>query len=209
MSWLDQSFRRPPGAKIMIRQIQFQMRICTLQMFYTHFEQLLLSASMLSFVVTQNKASSKQNKNRNQKKFMPGNSNTGSERDDDLSAAPVRRGPDAHAGTSSDEWKEAGTSAPLRRGAGRDRRQSHEKRPVPAPQHSGVALFLTSQKSDAMLYAPSIDDIEENCENVSLKCYMLELIMVLDEEEVKGNKASCILAFNDHLDSGSYLDNTG
>uniref|UniRef100_A0A8D3CXJ1 Interleukin n=2 Tax=Scophthalmus maximus TaxID=52904 RepID=A0A8D3CXJ1_SCOMX len=64
-------------------------------------------------------------------------------------------------------------------------------------------LKHTIQKSDAMLYAPSIDDIEENCENVSLKCYMLELIMVLDEEEVKGNKASCILAFNDHLDSGS------
>ncbi|CAB1436393.1 unnamed protein product [Pleuronectes platessa] len=61
-------------------------------------------------------------------------------------------------------------------------------------------LKNTIEKSDAMLYSPSIDDIEENCENVSLKCYMLELIMVLNEEEVNDGNAGCILAFNERLD---------
>ncbi|XP_069386821.1 interleukin-15 [Paralichthys olivaceus] len=64
-------------------------------------------------------------------------------------------------------------------------------------------LKQTIEKSDAMLYSPSIDDSEENCENMLLKCYMLELIMVLNEEEVKDSRASCILAFNDRLDSSS------
>ncbi|XP_060948503.1 interleukin-15-like isoform X2 [Limanda limanda] len=65
-------------------------------------------------------------------------------------------------------------------------------------------LRNTIEKSDAMLYSPSIDDIEENCENVSLKCYMLELEMVLDEEEVYDGNASCILAFKERLDSNSH-----
>ncbi|XP_040003146.1 interleukin-15-like isoform X4 [Xiphias gladius] len=60
-----------------------------------------------------------------------------------------------------------------------------------------------TQKSDAMLYAPSINDIEEKCKSMSLKCYMLELIMVLDEEDVMNKKASCILDFNDNLQPNS------
>ncbi|XP_040003144.1 interleukin-15-like isoform X2 [Xiphias gladius] len=61
----------------------------------------------------------------------------------------------------------------------------------------------TIEKSDAMLYAPSINDIEEKCKSMSLKCYMLELIMVLDEEDVMNKKASCILDFNDNLQPNS------
>ncbi|XP_040893200.1 interleukin-15 isoform X3 [Toxotes jaculatrix] len=61
------------------------------------------------------------------------------------------------------------------------------------------ALQNRIEKSDAMLYAPSVNDIKENCENVSLKCYMLELIMVLNEEEVNDTIANCIFNFNDIL----------
>ncbi|XP_018546446.1 uncharacterized protein LOC108893105 isoform X2 [Lates calcarifer] len=57
-------------------------------------------------------------------------------------------------------------------------------------------LKHTIQKSDAMLYAPSIDDIPENCTSMALKCYMLEFQMVLDEEEVNDAKATCIFAYN-------------
>ncbi|XP_041640109.1 interleukin-15-like isoform X2 [Cheilinus undulatus] len=56
------------------------------------------------------------------------------------------------------------------------------------------------EKSDAMLYAPSADDVEGKCKIMSLKCYMLELIMVIDEEELWENtKTGCILEFNDKL----------
>ncbi|GLD52135.1 zinc finger protein 330 [Lates japonicus] len=57
-------------------------------------------------------------------------------------------------------------------------------------------LKHTIQKSDAMLYSPSIDDIPENCTTMALKCYMLEFQMVLDEEEVHDAKATCIFAYN-------------
>ena len=53
--------------------------------------------------------------------------------------------------------------------------------------------------TDCVRLSPSL--FQENCENVSLKCYMLELIMVLNEEEVIDNNASCVLAFNERLDS--------
>ncbi|KAI9525565.1 hypothetical protein NQZ68_006114 [Dissostichus eleginoides] len=54
------------------------------------------------------------------------------------------------------------------------------------------------QNSDAMLYAPNevINDVEENC---TLTCYMLELIMVIHEEEIKTDEAECIFDFNDKL----------
>ncbi|XP_023259968.1 interleukin-15 [Seriola lalandi dorsalis] len=62
----------------------------------------------------------------------------------------------------------------------------------------------TIEKSDAMLYAPSINDIEESCERASLKCYVQELMMVLtEEEEVKDNKVQCILNFNEKLNPNS------
>uniref|UniRef100_A0AAQ6I8C0 Interleukin n=1 Tax=Anabas testudineus TaxID=64144 RepID=A0AAQ6I8C0_ANATE len=55
-------------------------------------------------------------------------------------------------------------------------------------------VCITLRKSDAMLYAPS-----NNCENMSLKCYMLELIMVLDEEEIEDQATKCIISFNEFL----------
>uniref|UniRef100_A0A8C6TU31 Interleukin n=1 Tax=Neogobius melanostomus TaxID=47308 RepID=A0A8C6TU31_9GOBI len=55
------------------------------------------------------------------------------------------------------------------------------------------------QKSDAMLYAPSVDEIKPNCDVPSLKCYMLEVEMVLIEQQIDGNdsNAKCIFSFND------------
>uniref|UniRef100_A0AAQ6ISW2 Interleukin n=1 Tax=Anabas testudineus TaxID=64144 RepID=A0AAQ6ISW2_ANATE len=41
--------------------------------------------------------------------------------------------------------------------------------------------------------------VANNCENMSLKCYMLELIMVLDEEEIEDQATKCIISFNEFL----------
>lgn len=57
----------------------------------------------------------------------------------------------------------------------------------------------TIKKSDAMLYAPSTNDIEENCKMMTLNCYMLELLMVLDEENIVGDKVDCIIEFKEKL----------
>uniref|UniRef100_A0AAQ6IPB3 Interleukin n=1 Tax=Anabas testudineus TaxID=64144 RepID=A0AAQ6IPB3_ANATE len=62
-----------------------------------------------------------------------------------------------------------------------------------------VCMSSDNVKSDAMLYAPSVDEIKNNCENMSLKCYMLELIMVLDEEEIEDQATKCIISFNEFL----------
>ncbi|XP_023126447.1 interleukin-15-like [Amphiprion ocellaris] len=61
-------------------------------------------------------------------------------------------------------------------------------------------LRKTIENSDAMLYAPSINDIKDNCKSMSLKCYILELMMVMDEEEITEPTAiDCIFHFNDSL----------
>lgn len=60
-------------------------------------------------------------------------------------------------------------------------------------------LRVQIEESDAMLYAPSIDDIKDHCTNMSLKCYMLELMMVCEEKEVPDNLIHCINVFNDEL----------
>ncbi|XP_038569091.1 interleukin-15-like isoform X2 [Micropterus salmoides] len=71
-------------------------------------------------------------------------------------------------------------------------------------------LKHTIEKSDAMLYAPSRNDYHGNCKNMTLKCYMLELIMVLNEEEIVDNKVDCILDFNAKLlEDQSDQHNTG
>uniref|UniRef100_A0A8P4KGF0 Interleukin-15 n=1 Tax=Dicentrarchus labrax TaxID=13489 RepID=A0A8P4KGF0_DICLA len=41
--------------------------------------------------------------------------------------------------------------------------------------------------------------IEESCKITSLRCYMLELIMVAGEEEIMNNDTECIMDFNDTL----------
>ncbi|KAJ0033691.1 hypothetical protein NQD34_000798 [Periophthalmus magnuspinnatus] len=62
------------------------------------------------------------------------------------------------------------------------------------------------QNSDAKLYAPSVDEIEENCERWFLHCYMLELHMVLSEELIEGDDTDCIAHFlynSPKVDTGS------
>uniref|UniRef100_A0A3B3ZGB3 Interleukin-15 n=1 Tax=Periophthalmus magnuspinnatus TaxID=409849 RepID=A0A3B3ZGB3_9GOBI len=65
---------------------------------------------------------------------------------------------------------------------------------------SSVAL---KQNSDAKLYAPSVDEIEENCERWFLHCYMLELHMVLSEELIEGDDTDCIAHFLYNSPKGS------
>ncbi|KAM9363722.1 interleukin-15 [Symphorus nematophorus] len=60
-------------------------------------------------------------------------------------------------------------------------------------------LKVAIEKSDAMLYAPSANEVEDNCKIMSLRCYMLELKMVIKEEEITNDDASCIHDFSDAL----------
>ncbi|XP_077381281.1 interleukin-15 isoform X3 [Festucalex cinctus] len=64
------------------------------------------------------------------------------------------------------------------------------------------ALHSGEQKnSSAMLYAPSMNDIQAKCDNLSLKCFLVELVMVIGEEDVDidNDDVLCILNFNDNL----------
>nr|UNA06292.1 interleukin [Hippocampus erectus] len=63
------------------------------------------------------------------------------------------------------------------------------------------SLTPSIEESRAMLYAPSMNDIQAKCHLVSLKCYFLELVMVMDEEEVDGDNiyGNCLHDFNEAL----------
>ncbi|KAK5899102.1 hypothetical protein CesoFtcFv8_008616 [Champsocephalus esox] len=63
----------------------------------------------------------------------------------------------------------------------------------------GLRQAIKFQNADAMLYAPNevVNDAEEECKlNMSLKCYMLELVMVIHEEEIRTDDTEFILDFN-------------
>uniref|UniRef100_H3C5V2 Interleukin n=1 Tax=Tetraodon nigroviridis TaxID=99883 RepID=H3C5V2_TETNG len=62
-----------------------------------------------------------------------------------------------------------------------------------------TAIQPAIEKSDAMLYTPSANYFKKNCKNKSLKCYMLELLMVIDEEAETGMYPNCINDFNARL----------
>ncbi|XP_068583372.1 interleukin-15 [Cebidichthys violaceus] len=55
------------------------------------------------------------------------------------------------------------------------------------------------EQSDAMLYAPSNSDVKENCKKKSLKCYVVELVMVIIEEEIVNAETHYILDLNETL----------
>ncbi|XP_067441032.1 interleukin-15 isoform X2 [Thunnus thynnus] len=76
-------------------------------------------------------------------------------------------------------------------------------------KHCVEEVKQTIEKSDAMLYAPSTDDIKENCRNMALKCYMLELIMVLNEEKITIDAAYHILNFNEYIKRMPGADQVG
>ncbi|KAK7930551.1 hypothetical protein WMY93_006946 [Mugilogobius chulae] len=69
-----------------------------------------------------------------------------------------------------------------------------------ASNRSSVPL---KQKSDAKLYTPSVNEIKSNCESWSLKCYMMELEMVMNEEGLSPDKdnVKCILDFANNISS--------
>ncbi|XP_068445284.1 interleukin-21-like isoform X1 [Clinocottus analis] len=62
------------------------------------------------------------------------------------------------------------------------------------------------ERSEAMLYAPSTSDVKEKCKMMSLRCYMLELMMVIGEEEIQDKKARCIFDFNATLPTEHPVD---
>uniref|UniRef100_A0A3P9I9A4 Interleukin n=1 Tax=Oryzias latipes TaxID=8090 RepID=A0A3P9I9A4_ORYLA len=59
-------------------------------------------------------------------------------------------------------------------------------------------LDSTLKKSDAMLYTAPLSDVEK-CKHMVLKCYMVELIMVIIEEKIHDKKADCLRHFNETL----------
>ncbi|CAN9510280.1 unnamed protein product [Ophioblennius macclurei] len=61
------------------------------------------------------------------------------------------------------------------------------------------------QKSDAMLYAPPIGD--QKCDMMSLKCYVLELIMVV--EETNPHPHDCIFKINRTIESSAQTQDDG
>ncbi|KAF1395370.1 hypothetical protein PFLUV_G00010810 [Perca fluviatilis] len=79
---------------------------------------------------------------------------------------------------------------------------------VPVPNTSHAQSCLKSlknaiEKSDAMLYAPSA--VQESCKVMSLRCYILELLVVIMEQEIVGPKANCIFDFNDRLPKDNFV----
>ncbi|XP_078118517.1 interleukin-15 isoform X1 [Sander vitreus] len=81
---------------------------------------------------------------------------------------------------------------------------------VPVPNTSHAQSCLKSlknaiEKSDAMLYAPSANDVEKNCKVMSLRCYIWELLVVIMEEEIVGPKANCIFDFNARLPKDNFV----
>ncbi|XP_031132940.1 interleukin-15 isoform X3 [Sander lucioperca] len=80
--------------------------------------------------------------------------------------------------------------------------------PVPNTSHAQICLKSLKnaiEKSDAMLYAPSANDVEENCKVMSLRCYIWELLVVIMEEEIVGPKANCIFDFNARLPKDNFV----
>ncbi|MEQ2314664.1 hypothetical protein AMECASPLE_014520 [Ameca splendens] len=57
----------------------------------------------------------------------------------------------------------------------------------------------TIEKSDAMLYTPSNYDVTDRCKQKMLRCYMLELMVILEEEETGDKTKQCIFHFNHTL----------
>lgn len=51
--------------------------------------------------------------------------------------------------------------------------------------------------------------LQKQCKNMSLRCYMLELIMVIDEEEIMNNDADCISDFNEILPTDNSVSPAG
>uniref|UniRef100_A0A087XMF1 Interleukin n=1 Tax=Poecilia formosa TaxID=48698 RepID=A0A087XMF1_POEFO len=52
------------------------------------------------------------------------------------------------------------------------------------------------EKSNAKLYAPKTEDMTDSCQQKVLFCYMLELMMVFEEEDTEPSKTQCIFNFN-------------
>lgn len=59
------------------------------------------------------------------------------------------------------------------------------------------------ENSTAMLYTPPPQIFTGKCDTVSLMCYMLELTMVINEEQVHNNHTDCISGFKNELNETS------
>ncbi|XP_076003929.1 interleukin-15 isoform X1 [Genypterus blacodes] len=57
----------------------------------------------------------------------------------------------------------------------------------------------TIERSDALLYSPSTDDIKASCRMMSLRCYMLELEVIFFEEDVEDKVVDCKWNFEETL----------
>ncbi|XP_054875832.1 interleukin-15 isoform X1 [Poeciliopsis prolifica] len=60
-------------------------------------------------------------------------------------------------------------------------------------------LKVTIEKSTAKLYSPKAEDMTVGCQQKVLSCYMLELMMVFEEEDTEPTKTQCVFNFNSTL----------
>lgn len=68
------------------------------------------------------------------------------------------------------------------------------------------------QKKDGLSIVCSealLSVLQKDCKNKSLRCYMLELLMVIDEEAVMGTYADCISDFNANLPTDNSVSPAG
>lgn len=71
---------------------------------------------------------------------------------------------------------------------------------------------LMPQKKDGLSAVCSkalLSVLQRDCKNKSLRCYMLELLMVIDEEDVMGAYADCISDFNADLPTDNSVSPAG
>lgn len=71
-------------------------------------------------------------------------------------------------------------------------------------------MFYATKKGRSSLPVCSVSIVlQRDCRNVALKCYMLELIMVIMEEDISGINVDCISDFNDILSTDDSVSAAG
>lgn len=79
-------------------------------------------------------------------------------------------------------------------------------------QYSTGTVFMhpTGEKKGPLVSSEApLSVLQKECKKKSLRCYMLELLMVIDEEAVIGTYADCISDFNANLPTDNSVSPAG
>ncbi|KAM3623353.1 uncharacterized protein V6R79_010081 [Siganus canaliculatus] len=72
-------------------------------------------------------------------------------------------------------------------------------------QHCLKNLRSSIENYDSVLYTPSTN-VAAHCKVMSLRCYMLELVMVIHEKELLDKNTECIMDFSETLPEHESVD---